>query len=574
MAAPNLPFVENIRELYQKLTNRQKVLLGVFSAVVLGVVILLVALLNTREYAVLYSGLSSEDSSAVVGRLKEMKVEYRLADNGQTVEVPADQLDEVRIQVAGDGGLQSGKMGFELFDKNSFGVTDFQQKINLRRALEGELARTISRMKEVKAARVHLVIPEERLFKEDEEKAKASVVLAMKAGQNLNREQVSGVGYLIASAVPGLKAEQVTVLDDTGRILSLPESDDAPQMLSKSQEEYRRNLEKEYERKVRETLMPIVGDGRVKTNVSVALNLNRIEQTSEVFDPARSAVSQSNKSEEFYPDSRLAGGVAGTRSNTPVQPAAGGQPAPAALAQANAVQGQRIRNQESMSYQVSRTLRKEIFQPGTVEKLSVAVIIDNRLQTVKDQAGQPAYKFTPWKQEELDNMRTLTAAAVGLDQNRGDVLTVSNIPFFSESELAPLAEPGFLERYSHLIPVTLRYLGLFLLFAILYFLLIRPMKKRVFGILDVHVKAPGMVPLAAGAGTGAAAVLEAAPQAAMLKGQEGPPEPSAEEIETELASQLMRSQNAKSVQLQKILQKEIKDKPEKMANVIRAWLVE
>lgn len=579
MSGMNLAGLDQLKNLYDRLTWQHKLMIVVFTVLVAGVIGVFVMLMNSVDMSVLYSGLSTEDSAAVVARLKEMKVPYRVSGDGQIIEVPADKISDIRLQLAGEGIPQSGRIGFEIFDKTNFGMTDFTQKINLRRALEGELGRTISHMKEVRNARVHITIPPERLFKDQQEKAKASVVVSLKSGNSLDKEQVQGITHLVASAVPGLTSDNVAVLDNAGDILTAPMDGPEDQALTKTQSEYRRAREVEYQTKIMSILEPIIGMDKVKANVSLMLDLNRVEQTSEIYDPDKSVVVQNTRSADITPGSSMVGGVAGTRSNLPTTTTTNGQqPAAPGSGQGGlittAASGQKVSNQESTTYQLSRTVRKETFQVGSVKKLSIAVIVDNHNQVVKDKNGKPSVTSIAWSDSQLENFRNLVAAAVGFDPNRGDVLSIVNIPFQDgEVPTTALPEPGFLERNRDLIPMVLKYIGILLLFFLIYLLLVRPVKRRVVQALNVTVSTAGRVPLAAAAVHGS--MGEAAPSAAVLEAPayDGP---SPEEIamEHQLKQELQKSKNVKAIKLQELIEKEAKNNPEKLANTIRTWLVE
>lgn len=578
--APSFKMPEQLKSLWGRFTPKQRAVIFVFAGATLAVVALFVYMLNRQEYATLFSGLTMEDSAAIVAKLKEQKIDHRLAQDGSTIEVSADQVADIRLQVVTMGLPQSGGTGFEIFDRNTFGITDFTQKINLRRALEGELSRTVARMKEVKSARVHLVIPEEKLFKEDQEKSKASVVLTLKPGKSLSRDQVLGISRLVASGVPGLVPEAVSVLDETGKLISQTDSGDGLKNMTEAQMEYRQSLEKEYERALMGILEPALGPGKARVQVSLSLNLDRVEQTSETYDPAKTAVTQSSKMEEIVPGSQMVGGIAGTRSNIPAQPVAAGQPAqPATLTTAQGAD-QRLRNQENLTYQPSRVLRREVFNVGEIRKATVAVVVDNKEKRTKDAKGKEQVQSVPWTGGELKDLEGVIVASIGIDDKRGDVVKVLNIPFLQEGEEAP---PTLWERLAPILPTFVKYFGIILLFLLIYFFLLRPMKKRVVRILDVSMPHPVHAALAGIPGQAVAALppgspmaLAGAPQAAVLppaeEDLERELEMERESIARDLERKMVRSQNVKASQIQSLIKGEAKKNPEKIANILRGWL--
>ncbi len=484
--APNIQILTQVKTVWGRLTKKQQMLVVGFFVAVMAFAALIVFLVNQTDYAVLFSGLNAEDSGAIVTKLKEMKVDFRVSQDGSVIEAPSDKVGELRLEMASEGVVGKGNVGFEVFDKNTFGVTDFTQKVNLRRALEGELARTISHMKEVRSVRVHLVIPEDKLFKEDQEKAKASVVLALKPNVTLTKKQILGITNLVASAVPGLAPESVAVVDNAGALISNQFKESELESGNRANAEYRQNLEREYKQAVLGLLEPVVGSGRVKAEVAITLDMNRVEQTSEVYDPNKTAVAQSQKSEEFLNlAGGGAGGIAGTRSNsvnvTSTQPVTG-----TAAPLASAGNEGKIRNQESMTYQVSRVVRREQLNVGDIKRATVAVVVDNRLRPAKGGKGQP--ESVPWTAKELEDMRSLVAASIGIDAARGDLITIVNAPFLSEEiEEKPLS---FWDRYQHLLPVVIKWIGIVFVCLVLYMLLIRPIKRRVGKVLEVLVEGP------------------------------------------------------------------------------------
>src|SRR4030095_1607880 len=278
------------------LTWSQRISLVVLAAAVVGGVVALIYFMNQEQYQTLYSDLGTEEAGTIIERLKALKVTYTVDDSGKSIKVPAERVNELRLQLASEGLPQGGKIGFEIFDRTNLGMTEFVERVSYKRALEGELARTILSLKEIGQARVHLSLPKDSLFEDRTEQTKASVVLKLKSGRQLSESVVSGIVHLVSSAVEGLNPSNVTVVDSNGRMLS--ENSGTPEeALTTGQMELKARTEKELTAKVINILEPVVGDGRVKADTSVLMDFSRREQTEEKYDP-QSVVRSSIKNQE------------------------------------------------------------------------------------------------------------------------------------------------------------------------------------------------------------------------------------------------------------------------------------
>jgi len=378
------------------------------------------------DFRPLYTTLASEDAGAVVQKLKESGVVYRLSENGSTVLVPSAKVAEMRLEMASAGLPKSGRIGFELFDKTNFGATEFVEHINYRRALEGELERTVMSLAEVEQARVHVTFSKESVYLEAREPAKASVVLKLRPGTQLVAQNVTAIQHLLASAVEGLAPESVSVLDDTGHLLSRPHSMLASDGADSSDRllELRQSMERDLVAKINSTLEPLLGADRFRAGASVDCDFTSGEQSEEIFDPARSVMVSSQKSEDTS-NGGGAAGVPGTASNLP-------RPAPRP---ATALAGS-SRRTESIAYQSSRTVKHMKLPQGTVKKMSLAILVD---QTVHwEGQGKMLHKVLEQPSaEKLKSIRDLVAASTGFSQERGDQLIVESLPFESTLNLEP-----------------------------------------------------------------------------------------------------------------------------------------
>lgn len=398
--AASAEFLKQAQNAWQKLDSSKRLVL------VLTVTVFLIgtgALLywSTRpSYSVLFSNLDAEDAGAVINNLKEQKLPYQVPSSG-VIEVPSNAVYETRLQLAGEGLPQGGSVGFEIFDKNNLGMSEFTQKVSYRRALEGELSRTISQLSEISGARVHIVIPESDLYEQEENPATASVVLKTNPTTKLSDKQVQGILHLIASGVEGLKPDNITVLDTSGNILyEGGGSSSLSAGLNKSQFEAKESYESNLEEGIEEMLAKVLGVNRAVAKVSAELDFTQTETNSEIYEPAEEPVilgEQATK-EKYSGEGTAPGGTSGTTTYSTAQ--SGGA-------------SEYSKSEKNTNYDMSKKIQKEIKPPGGVEKLSVAVFLDSKGSS----------KVQPAVIEEA------ISAAAGIDEDRGDVLTVSKVAF-------------------------------------------------------------------------------------------------------------------------------------------------
>ncbi len=371
---------------------------------------------HDSNFKALYRGMASEDAAQAVQKLKEGNIEYRLEDDGNTIMVPTSKASEARLLLAREGLPKSGRIGFELFDKTNFATTDFAEQVNYRRALEGELERTIASLAEIEKARVHLTFPKDSVFVESRQPAKASVLLNLRHSASLAPENVAAIAHLVASAVEGLSPQQVTIVDSHGDLLNKPRSVDALGSASDGQFEYQVNVEHELAKKLNETLDPILGAGNYRTGVSVECDFSGVEESEEVLDPTKSTIVSSQRTDESTAG-RLAAGVPGVAANLPDPPAA--TPAGATGT---------TRRTENTNYQTSRTVRHVEHPRGEVKRVTVAVLLDQEMKWVKKGSGYTRTFIAP-PPEKISVIKNLVTNVAGINAARGDQLTVDTMPF-------------------------------------------------------------------------------------------------------------------------------------------------
>jgi len=389
--------------------------------------------LNEGQYVVLFNALPAEESGSVLTQLKASKTPYRVGPGDQIL-VPADTVSETRLRLAMQGLPVGGGVGFEVFDRPSLGVSDFAQRLNYQRALQGELARTIGQLREVARARVHLVLPQPALFTDRDRPASASVFVKLAAGAQLGREQVKGIVHLVASSVEGLSPERVTLVDTAGRVLAMGgEASTSP--LSGRRLEIKTSIEESLERRVQTLLDSALGAGHAVTRVAAQVNFDQIERTEEKFDPNAVMRQKSRSTESTKGRSSAPGSAPATPSPDPATAQAN------AAASANVSQNDGTRESESVTYEVSRSVAKTLTGPGEIRRLSVAVVLNARPAP----GGDPKAPATPRTPEEIEKIRQIVMTAVGFSEPRGDSVTVAEMAFDTSAldrERALLDQPA------------------------------------------------------------------------------------------------------------------------------------
>lgn len=392
---------------------RAALLAGVAVAVVLAVAVGVMA--KGGEYQYAFTNLTQEDSTEATGLLKNAGIPFRTEAGGSALAVPADKVYDARITMATAGLPRGSGVGFELFDRGDLGVSEFTQRVNLRRAIEGELARTIGNFSGVRSARVSVSLGEHGLYREEDKKPSASVVAMLQPGRTLGERELAGIRHLVSSAVPGLAADLVTVLDGHGSVLSEDSAWDSPEA------SYQRKLEREYEQRIVSLLEPVVGPGAVIARVTATVDHSTLSQNTEVFDPDQVAlrserkVAQSSNSQTNQP-----AGVAGAQANIPLAP----QPPQAGPS----TQGNTANNDEVKNFEISKTTTQTVARLPRLQKLSVAVMLDG--------AGGKARPT-----EEIARLSELARKAVGYDEARGDQFEMTSQVFGRSPDVAEVKPP-------------------------------------------------------------------------------------------------------------------------------------
>jgi len=429
----------------------------------IGLIFAVVYYGSQGEYGVLFSDLKPADAQTIVEKLKAQNVPYTLSNGGSTVLVPNERISELRLQMASSGALSGGHVGFDLFDKNSFGATDFAQRINFRRALEGELARTLEGMDEIENVRVHMTPKKESVFTEKEEGAKASVMLRVRQGKELSSERTDAIVNLVASAIQGLDPSGVSVMDTKGRLLTAAKNrkGESDSSVFNAHLDSKRKFESETAARIITLLEPITGEGRVRADVSAEIDFSKTEETEEKYNPQSQVIRSQKSSDEKRNSSTAAPRPAvGARSNDPTTPIATAQN------KQKTDTDQRVAT--TTNYEIDKTTKRTINGGGQIKRLTVSVLVDHKL------AKDVAVARTT---EELSQIEKLVAGAVGTDSNRGDSVVVQTMPFNKENLGLEAPSASILQENKQLISTGIKY-GLLALVAVLVlFFVIRPARK-------------------------------------------------------------------------------------------------
>ena len=410
---------------------RNKLMMGGGLAMLAAAVLAITMRSNQGDYRPVFTGLSDKDGGAVIAQLAQLNVPYR-HEPGGIILVPAAQVYDVRMKLASAGLPKGSSVGFELMDKSSIGQTQFNERLNFQRGLEGELTRTITALADVADARVHLAMPEQNGFFREQQKPSASVMLTLRGGRSLDRAQIAGIVHLVSASVPGLAAKAVSVLDQTGALLST--SPEVSNGLDSQQLQYKQQIESNFNKRIYELLEPVVGRGNLRATVTADLDFNQVESTAEEYKPNRgqgttAAIRSAQTNESINGVAQPPTGVPGAAANQPQAPAAAPIEGEAAPLQAAGGAGNNSTKRDSVTnYELDKTVRVVRSATGNVRRLNAAVVVNHRPNT------DPKSKVTniPVPQEELDKLTALVKETMGFNQERGDSLKIISAPFLQE----------------------------------------------------------------------------------------------------------------------------------------------
>ncbi len=515
--------------------------------------------LSAPAMVLLYADLDIKDSNQIIAKLDTANVPYKLRANGTQILVPSDKALRMRMSLAQEGLPRGGSVGYEIFDRSeAMGSSSFVQNINRLRALEGELARTISSMGQVRAARIHLVMPKRQLFARDKQVASASIVIQTYRGARLSGSQVLAIQHLVAAAVPSLKPERITIVDGRGNLLARGTKEGAtPQMMARNSDEMRRAYENRLARKIETIIGRSLGSSKVRAQVTAAMDFDRITIAKEDYDPDRRVVRSVQTIEEKTVEKNSSG-------NKPVT--AGSNLRRTGAQENESVKGssrESTKTRERVNYEISKTVRNEVRISGTVKRLSVAVLVDGTYSipaagsspTAGSTAASPVY--TPRSKEDIAQITALVRSAIGFDEKRGDVVKIVNMKFSDGAPKAALEDSGplfGLTKDDYMRAAEIAVLAILALLVMM--IVIRPLMRR---LLDGK---PFFVTTTGRADKGAAAL--AAPEGA----ERLPPPDESDLIDIERVEGRVRASTVKKVG--DIVSKH----PEETVAIMRSWMYE
>ena len=516
-----------LKQFFQGLTLKQRLLLGGGAVAIAAVLWAFVTLLGQTKYVTLYSGLKQEDAQTLAGRLAAKNIPYQISSNGSSILVPEEKLDASRLETAANGLPRSARLGFELFDTPNWAGSDFTEKVNYQRALEGELERTLATLSEVESVRVHLVMPQDSLFTEQQHDAKAAVILKTRGG-HLSSEAQKAIPQLLASAVDRLKPENVTVVDADSNTPLLHNREPGTQAIA---------LDQELATTLVHTLEPVVGADHVRASVHVEYEMGTTEDTSETYDPKNRAALTEEHSEENSTGAAPVG-VPGTASNVP---SANQKSSSAASAD------QSSSRSDATTYAVSKSLHHTTQPPGGIKRIAAAVLVDDAIE-VSETGGKTITTRRKRSPDEMKEIETLAQAAIGINSQRGDMLAVENLSFQqAPAEVLPL--PSRTEKLRKVVQpwsFLLRYVAVGMLFLVVYWMVLRPVKKQA---LAAFRELPGRV-------------------SARLS----PQVPGTATIPLSQSQVIDDSGGGRASQLKKLLTDRVKAEPESASRLVQTWV--
>jgi len=520
-------FKEQFNKIFNRMTPVQRSM--VITVTILSLVVLIGVMVwaGRVDYSTLYSGLDPKDAGRIAEKLRELKVEFRLENGGSTVLVPSRKVQELRIEFASLGLPRSGELGYEVFDKTNIGMTDFVQKLNYHRALEGELARTITQIEGIEQARVHIVIPEPALFQEDKKETTASVVLRLSPHLTLSKRQVQGIAYLVAFSIEGLSINNVNIIDSSGNILT--DSQDPSQAIQATsrQLELQRDVEKYLKDKAQSLLDGILGMGKAQVRVAVTMNFDQVEKTKESYDPEKTVV-RSEQRTEITSDGSQTGQGGSTEENNVT------------------------------NYEIDKTVEHLVESAGEISRISASVMVDGSYKTITNAKGESTKEYQERPASELKMISEVVKNAIGFDANRQDQISVQCFRFDTskmDEELAAMKAAEKKEFWTSLLQKI--FLGVL---AILAFLFLRSVVKRSQRIAREFLPTTPAPPRHALPG------ITQLPQLAQTGQQVDIVIPELEEA--------LPVETVKRTEMQRRVKSYVKEKPREATQLIRSWMVE
>ena len=416
--------IEQLKNIYASLNLAKKItLFSLIASVIVGLIMIMV-ISGKPDYQVLFSGLSAEDSGTIIAQLKAKKIPFEISSNGAAILVAKDKVYQTRMELASQGLPKGGGIGFEIFDNAKLGMTEFVQNVNYQRALQGELSRTINQIEEIESSRIHIVTPPKSLFVEEEEPARASVVIKFKPGRTLNPDQIQGVIHLISASVSGLKPENVTIVDNLGNQIGVQKEKSDFEKARTEQLAYQEQVERTLENRVKTMLENALGPDKAIVRLSSTMDFRKQEKTEERFYPDNQVVrSEQTAKESSVKPQKVAMGVPGSTTN--MTDKLQQQGTDSAAANVTEIQKQN----QTVNYEIGKVTSRTIEPIGRFTSVSVAVLVDGSYKNSKGDDGKTKIEYVPRTPEEIEKIKSIVMRAVNYTASRGDEVEVVNIPF-------------------------------------------------------------------------------------------------------------------------------------------------
>jgi flagellar M-ring protein FliF len=499
--------IEQAKQFWASRTGRQKGFLLAGAGATALLLTLFVRLIGTPDYKPLYTGLEPADAQTLSAQLDAQGIPHQASADGKTISVPADKLDAARLQTASQGAPHSGRMGFELFDKMSWGQTEFDEKVTYQRALEGELERTIQTLADVESARVHIVMPTDSVFIDRQRAAKASVILKLRHN-GLPKEAILAIQRLVSGAVDELKPEDVSIVDaDSDRSLGSGHDGLGDE-----------GVESSLTQRLIATLEPVVGVDKIRANVNVDYDQSSSEESQEKYDPTVSALLNVQKTEDQAGGAAANSGVPGTTSNIPTKQ-------PKQSTSAVSPDPMQRSTTENAQYGVNKVVLHTVTPAGRIQRISAALLVDDAMVKTVGKGGKVTFARHARSPEELDKIQQLAKAVIGFDAKRGDTISVENMAFHSLADESDLPAPKWTEQVQKTVSdysSVLRPASLLVLFLLAYLFVLRPVQKQ--ALAPAQLSDGAQAALADGSasarlGMGSAETVDSNQRAAQLKDQ-------------------------------------------------------
>ena len=476
----------NLFEGYLKLPLVQKILFPLLIVASVAGIVFVSKWASQPDYAVLFSDLKQVDSATIVEKLKEKQVKYQIRGDGDIIAVsPPEMVHELRLSLAAEGLPKGGTVGFEIFDNTNFGTTSFVEKLKFVRAIQGELERTISSLDSVSSAKVHITQPEKTVFMKNKIPTTASVMLKLNIGNGLSKEQIRGIVNLVSGSVEGLTPENVTIVDSTGKLLTSQDDIKDEFDIDSERLNYQQSLEKAYSNRIEQMLMRVIGPEKVVAKVTAEIDFSSSQREEESYDPSGKVI-RSEKSIEEGVGTSQRGGVPGVVSNLTRDT---NLLAPQGIGEENSSRAEKVKN-----YEISKSISKSISPKGKLIRLSVAVLVDGTYKVIAPATDTtPEQKeFVPLGEDTMQRIESLVKSAVGYDPNRGDVVTVENIPFYeTDDNFVKIMEK---QESQDLIFKAITKAVPIIFILLFFFVLVKPLIKFLITPTDAEIDLSRLLP--------------------------------------------------------------------------------